>query len=111
LKREKRRKRFEVSEVFFGVWNEQCELSIYRENSQLIYEKLWEQITHILDLVQKNLKLSTEIYHIEYKSIIYYVPKYISDQGPKYNRLDIKIFFCETWGQRKHFLIMIKLII
>ena len=41
LKREKRRKRFEV---FFGVWNEQCELSIYRENSQLLYEKLWEQV-------------------------------------------------------------------
>jgi hypothetical protein len=103
LKREKRRKRFEVSEVFFGVWNEQCELSIYRENLQLIYEKLWEQITHILDLVQKNLKLSTEIYHIEYKIIVYYVPKYISDQGPKYNRLHIKIFFAKLGDKESTF--------
>jgi len=27
---------------FFGVWNELYELSIYRENSQLICVKLWK---------------------------------------------------------------------
>jgi len=26
--------------ILFGVWNELCELTIYRENSQLICEKL-----------------------------------------------------------------------
>jgi len=55
LKREKRRKRFKVLEVFFGVWNEICELSIYGENLQLLYEKLWEKVILILDLVQKYL--------------------------------------------------------
>jgi predicted CopG family antitoxin len=30
--REKRRKRFEVLEVFFSAWNELCEFSIYRES-------------------------------------------------------------------------------
>ena len=70
-------------------------------------------------------QLSTKIYYIEYKNILYYVPKYISDQALKYIRLPTKIFqivfqnildcvykyFSKTWGLRKHFPIMIKLII
>jgi len=70
-------------------------------------------------------QLSTKIYYIEYKSILYYVPKYISDEALKYIRLHTKIFyivfqnildcvpkyFSKTWGLRKQFLIMIKLII
>jgi len=65
------------------------------------------------------------MYYIEYKNILYYVPKYISDQVLKYIRLPTQIFqivfqniidcvpkyFSKTWGLRKHFLIMIKLII
>ena len=51
----------------FGVWNALCELSIYRESSQQISEKLWEQVILILELVQKYLKLSIKIYHIEFK--------------------------------------------
>jgi len=57
--------------VIFGVLNALCELSIYRESSQLISKKLWEQVIHILDLVQKYLKLSIKIYHIEYKNILF----------------------------------------
>jgi len=53
--REKRGKSQEASTVNFGVQNALYELSIYRENSQLIIEKLWEQVIHILDLVQKSL--------------------------------------------------------
>jgi hypothetical protein len=83
-RRERRRKRFEVSEDFFGVWNQLCEISIYRENSQLICEKLYEQIIHILDLVQKFLKLSNKIYHIEYKIIFQIKYKNILDCIPKY---------------------------
>jgi len=49
------------------------------------------QVIHILDLIQKYLKLSTKIYQIEYKIILYYVPKYISNQVPKYIRLHTKI--------------------
>jgi len=47
----------------------------------------------MLDLVQKYLKLNTKIYHIVYKIILCYVPKYISgDYIPKYFRLCSKIF-------------------
>jgi len=56
--------------VNFGVRNALCELSIYRENSQLKIEKLWEQVIHIFDLAQKYLNcvpkyiiLSTKIYY------------------------------------------------
>ncbi|AES78099.1 hypothetical protein MTR_7g024530 [Medicago truncatula] len=42
LRREKRGKTHEASTVNFGVWNALCELSIYRESSHLISEKLWE---------------------------------------------------------------------
>ena len=73
------------------MWNELCELSIYRENLELMCEKLWEQVIHILDLAQKYLKLSTTIYHIEYKNIIYYVPTYISDQELKYIRFMFRL--------------------
>jgi len=69
--REKRGKAHEASTVNFGVLNAPCELSIYRESSQLISEKLWEQVIHILDLVQNYLKLSIKIYHTEYKSILF----------------------------------------
>jgi len=57
--------------VNFDVWNALCELSIYRESSQLISEKLWEQVILILDLVQKYLNLSIKIYHIEFKNILF----------------------------------------
>jgi len=53
--REKKGKSQEASTVNFGVQNALCELSIYIENSQLIVEKLWEQVIHILNLVQKYL--------------------------------------------------------
>ena len=69
-----RREAQEASTVNFGVWNALCELSIYRENSQLKSEKLWEQVTH---LVQKNLNcvpkyiiLSTKIYYSVHKYVI-----------------------------------------
>jgi len=39
-RREKRGKAHEASTVNFGVWNALCELSIYRESSQLISGKL-----------------------------------------------------------------------
>jgi len=55
-RRKKRGKVQEASTVNFSVQNALCELCIYRENSQLIIEKLWEQVIHILDLVQKYLK-------------------------------------------------------
>ena len=70
-RREKRGKTQEASTVNFGVSDALCELSIYRESSQLISKKLWEQVIHILDLVQKYLKLSIKIYHIEYKNILF----------------------------------------
>ena len=54
-RREKRGKTQEALTMNFGVQNALCELSIYRENSQLISEKLWEQVIHILDIVQKYL--------------------------------------------------------
>ena len=69
-RREKRGKTQEASTVNFGVQNALCDLSIYRESSQLISEKLWEQVILILDIVQKYLKLSLKIYHIEYKNIL-----------------------------------------
>jgi len=59
-RREKSRKAQEASTVNFRVWNALCELSIYRESSQLISEKLWEQVILILDLVQKYIILSTK---------------------------------------------------
>ena len=45
-KREKRERVPDNSMKLFGVWNALCELSIYRKNSQLISEKLWEQVIH-----------------------------------------------------------------
>ena len=60
----------------FGVRNALCELSIYRENSQLISEKLWEQVIHILYLVKnisieyQNILLSTKIYYSVHKYVI-----------------------------------------
>jgi len=113
------RKRSRQLNRTFDVWNALYELSIYREKSQLISEKLWEQVIqviHILDLRQKISQSSTKIYHIEYKNILYYVPKYISDQTIKYIRLSTKIFlivfqnildyvpkyFSKTWRSRKH---------
>ena len=103
-RREKRGKTQEASTVTFGVWN--AVLSIYRESSQLISEKLWEQVIFILDLVQKYLKLSIKIYHIEFKNILfntwiyillsteiyYWLSKYISDHALKYIKLPTKIF-------------------
>ena len=53
--REMRGKSQEASTVNFGVRVALCEFSIYKENSQLISERLWEQVIHILDLVQKYL--------------------------------------------------------
>ena len=44
--REKRERVPDNSMKLFGVWNALCELSIYRKNSQLISEKLWEQVIH-----------------------------------------------------------------
>jgi len=38
-RREKRGKAQEASTMNFGLWNALCELSIYRESSQLINEK------------------------------------------------------------------------
>jgi len=114
-----------------------CVSSLFRENSQLKSDKLWEQVIHIFDLAQKYLNcvpkyiiFSTKIYYsvhkyvIQYMNIYYWVSKYISDQALKYIRLPTKIFhivfqnildrvlkyFRKTWGLRKHFLIMIKLI-
>jgi len=57
-----RRKWFEVSE--YSVYGMNYVSSIYWDHSQLISEKLWEQVIHILDLVQKYLKLSTKIFQI-----------------------------------------------
>jgi len=69
--REKRGKSQEASTVNFGVRIALCEFSIYRENSQLISERLWEQVIHILDLVQKKSQLNDKIYYIEYKNILF----------------------------------------
>ena len=48
----------------FPVWNALGELSIYRENSQLKSEKLWEQVIHLvqkyLNCVPKYIILSTK---------------------------------------------------
>ena len=85
----------------FRCRNALCELSIYRENSQLKSEKLWEQVTHLVqkypNCVSKYIILSTKIYYsvhkyvIQYINIYYWVSKYISDQALKYIRLPIKI--------------------
>jgi predicted nucleic acid-binding protein len=40
----------------------------------------------------KIYQLSTKLYYIVYKNILYYVPKYILDCAPKYIRLHTKIF-------------------
>jgi len=48
-RREKRGKTQEASTVNFDVYNALCELSIYRESSQLISDKLWEQVILILE--------------------------------------------------------------
>ena len=47
-RREKRGKTQETSTVNCDVYNALCGLSIYRESSQLISEKLWEQVILIL---------------------------------------------------------------
>jgi len=62
--REKRGKAHEASTVNFGVLNALYELSIYRESSQLISEKFWEQVIHILDIC-------TKLSQIEYPNISY----------------------------------------
>jgi len=41
-RREKSGKAQEASAVNFGVYKALCELSIYRDSSQLISDKLWE---------------------------------------------------------------------
>ena len=77
--------------------NALCKLFIYRENTQLISNKLWEQVIHILDLVQnisnwvsKYIILSTKVYYSVQKYIIEYQNS--SDHALKYIRLHIKIF-------------------
>jgi hypothetical protein len=47
---------------FFDVWNELRELSIYREHSQLIHEKLGGQVPCILDRLQKYFRLKSIIF-------------------------------------------------
>jgi len=44
----------------FRVWNKLRDLPIYREKSQLICEKLWEQVIHILNLEKKYLNFNTK---------------------------------------------------
>jgi len=79
-RREKRRKAQEASTVNFGVRNALGELSIYRENSQLKSEKLWEQVIHLvqkyLNCVPKYIILSTKIYNLVHKCIIQYINIY-----------------------------------
>jgi len=66
--------------VNFGVLNALCELSIYRENSQLKSEKLWEQVIHLVqknpNCVQKYIILSTKIYYLVHKYAIQYINIY-----------------------------------
>ena len=66
-RREKRRKTQEASTVNFGVRNVLGELSIYRENSQLKSEKLWEQVIH---LVQKYFNCVPKYIILSKKNII-----------------------------------------
>jgi hypothetical protein len=108
-----RRKILEFTK-YFSVWRMHYVSSMYREDSQLIFEELWEQVIQILDLIQKYLKLSCK--NILLSTKIDFIPKYnwlytkifqivhqnISDCVPKY--------FSKTSGLRKHFLIMIKII-
>ena len=79
-RREKRRKAQEASTVNFGVRNALGELSIYRENSQLKSEKLWEQVIHLvqkyLNCVPKYIILSTKIYILVHKYIVQYINIY-----------------------------------
>ena len=64
----------------FGVWNALCELSIYREISQLIGEKLWGQEIHLVqkyhNCVPKYIILSTKIYYSEHKYVIQHINIY-----------------------------------
>ena len=83
--KEKRERVFDNSMKLFGAWNALCEFSIYRENSQLISEKLWKQVIHILDLVQKNIS-------IESQNILYWVQKYIILCTKIYFRSSTKIY-------------------
>ena len=78
-RREKRRKAHEASIVSF-VRNALCELSIYRENSQLKSGKLWEQVIRLVqkypNCVPKYIILSTKIYYSVHKCIIQYINIY-----------------------------------
>lgn len=73
-KREKRRKAQEASTMYFSVLNALCEPSIYRETSQLIGEKLWEQVIHLVqkyaNCLPKYIILSTKIYYSAHKYVI-----------------------------------------
>ena len=71
-RREKRRKAQEASTVNFGP-GMHCVSSLFRENSQLKSEKLWEQVIHLvqkyLNCVPKYIILSTKIYNLVHKCI------------------------------------------
>jgi len=79
-RREKRRKAQEASTVNFGLRNALCELSIYRENSQLKSGKLWEQVIRLVqkypNCVPKYIILSTKIYYSVHKCVIQYINIY-----------------------------------
>jgi len=64
----------------FGVWNVLGKLSIYRENSQLKSEKLWEQVIHLIqkypNCVPNYIRLSTKIYYSVHKYVIQYINIY-----------------------------------
>ena len=68
------------------MWNEFCELSIYRKNSQLICEKLWERVIQYsnitLGINNSLIRSSTKISQIEYQNIV-----------QKYIILSIKVYF------------------
>jgi len=46
--REEKHRKYQL--WIFGVWNALYEFYIYRENSQIISEKLWEQVIHYFDI-------------------------------------------------------------
>jgi hypothetical protein len=85
-KREREEKDSKFQNTFLCVECNICELSIYRKNSQLIYENLWEQVIHILDLVQKYPKFSTK-YIILSTKYIFLVQKYFFFEGEYKNIL------------------------
>jgi hypothetical protein len=103
-KREREEKDSKFQNTFMCVECNICELSIYRKSSQLIYENLWEQVIHIIDLLQKYHKFSTK-YIILGTKYIFWVQKYIIERQniclityknifdciPKYIRLCSKI--------------------